>query len=75
VRVTLSIGAAFLEGGTATVDTMMTTADTALYEVKQSGRDGFRAITVGALDGAMRDKPLPAEWFDQLTLVEMGKRK
>jgi diguanylate cyclase (GGDEF)-like protein/PAS domain S-box-containing protein len=75
VRVTLSIGAAFLEGGTATVDTMMTTADTALYEVKQNGRDGFRVLTVGALDGAMRDKPLPAEWFDQLTLGETAARK
>ncbi len=74
VQVTLSIGAAFLESGTADVDLMMSTADSALYEVKQNGRAGFRAITLGArADGVTRDDPLPSEWFEQLDPVDAAR--
>jgi diguanylate cyclase (GGDEF)-like protein/PAS domain S-box-containing protein len=48
VRVTLSVGAAYLERETVSADALVHVADAALYEVKQNGRNGFHASVVGS---------------------------
>ena len=48
LRVTVSIGVAWNDGSPQTLDEMLQSADTALYQAKGAGRDGWRRDTANA---------------------------